>query len=76
MTESRRCISLSLLRKNYDWNVYRSLQTPALRESHEKELSDERARDRKRTLSRLSVVMGGRRRVSLRNTSGSAKCAG
>lgn len=55
--------------ENYDWNVYRSLQTPALGESHEKELSDERARDRKRTLSRLSVVTGGMRRASLRNTS-------
>lgn len=36
-----------------------SLQTPALREWHEKELSDERAHDIKRTLSRLRVVMGG-----------------
>lgn len=56
--------------ENYDWNVYRSLQTPALGESHEKELSDERARDRKRTLSRLSVVTGGMRRAGLPNMSG------
>lgn len=54
---------------SYDWNVYRSLQTPSLGESYEKELSDERARDTKRTLSRLSVV-------SLRNLLGSAKSAG
>lgn len=47
--------------ENYDWNMYKSLQTLALGESHEKELSDERARDRKRTLSQLSVVTGERR---------------
>lgn len=62
--------------ENYDWNMCKSLQTPALRELHEKELSDERARDRERTLSQLSVVTGGKRRASLRNTSGSVKCAG
>lgn len=62
--------------ENYDWNMYKSLQTLALGELREKELSDERARDSKRTLSRLSVVTGGRRGASLRNTSGSAKCAG
>lgn len=37
--------------ENYDWNVYKSLQTLALGESHEKELSDERARQKKNIIS-------------------------
>ena len=52
------CIFISA-QENYDWNVYKSLQTLALGESHEKELSDEKTRDRKRTLSRLMLLREG-----------------
>lgn len=56
------------VQENDEWNVQRSLQTRAPGEALEKELSDERARDIKRTLSGLRVVRGGGRRAGPAST--------